>query len=109
MKCASKWTKACKPAWKPWPTIISKVPLAILNCIKLRNGNYPASLKQIKYMSLMDSVLFDYVEYEKLDSGYALDLTSTAPSLSGERQQQIVLHYPEDFWNGLGCLRSNVK
>jgi hypothetical protein len=43
------------------------------------------------------------VKYEKLDSGYSLDL------VNGWLGRPTTLKYPKEFWNGLGLIKSNMK
>lgn len=75
---------------------------------KLRYGKYPSSLTEIKFLNKMDSVNFHSVEYRLLDSGYELNLHQKAASLNGQ-QTEITWEYPDEFWQGLGCVKSNMK
>jgi hypothetical protein len=76
---------------------------------KLRNGHYPSSLSELKFVSPMDSSIFANVEYTRLDSVYELNLKMKFVSLDGKETGAIKLNYPTDFWQGLGCIRSNTK
>ena len=76
---------------------------------KLRNGHYPNSLADLKFVSPMDSSIFANVEYTRLDSVYELNIKMKFVSLDGEETGAIKLNYPTDFWQGLGCIRSNTK
>ena len=80
-----------------------KTAIALIELYKIRNGYYPASLDSIKYMGQWDQIIFYSVKYEKLDSGYSLDL------VNGWIGKPTTLHYPKEFWNGLGLIRSNMK
>lgn len=75
---------------------------------KLRNGKYPASLYELKYLNPMDSTMFNFVEYKSLDSLYELNVKGEYPSLTGKEMNKINLKYPKEFWKGLGCSRSNA-
>lgn len=76
---------------------------------KLRTGQYPNSLRELKFLSSSDSTMFAAVEYIRLDSVYELNLKLQFPSVGGGKQKPISLKYPPAFWKGLGCVRSNVK
>jgi hypothetical protein len=75
---------------------------------KLRTGEYPASLRELKFINALDSAYFTSLEYHKLDSGYALNLTFKAATLNNQLTE-VDLSYPPEFWTGLGCLKSNLK
>jgi hypothetical protein len=76
---------------------------------KLRNGTYPVSLNQLQFLSILDSSSINYVEYHKLDSGYELNITYKFPSVTGKKETPVELHYPANFWKGLGCVKTNAK
>ena len=75
---------------------------------KLRFGSYPSALRELKSLSV-DSSFISSMEYQKLDSGYSLNYTGKYASLSGETDVTINLQYPDEFWQGLGCVKSNMK
>jgi hypothetical protein len=77
---------------------------------KLRNGSYPGSLSDLQFLAAMDSGMFQFVEYQKLDSGYELNFKENVfSSIIGEKRKPVNLEYPAEFWKGLGCVRSNAK
>jgi hypothetical protein len=86
-----------------------KKALGNIELHKLRTGHYPNSMRELKFLSSSDSTMFAAVEYIKLDSVYELNLKLQFPSMGGGKQKPISLKYPPEFWNGLGCVRSNVK
>ena len=86
-----------------------KNAIAQIELHKLRNGNYPASLSELRFLAIMDSAMFDNVEYNRLDSVYELNLTMSFNTLDGKQNIPVSLQYPPEFWKGLGCARSNVK
>jgi hypothetical protein len=87
-----------------------KNKIALIELHKTRFGSYPESLKDLKFLPAMDSASsFSNVEYTKLDSGYELNLTMKATTFSGTKGVAIKLKYPDEFWNGLGCVKSNMK
>lgn len=85
-----------------------KKSVANIELHKTRYGNYPASLRDLKFLSMMDSGFVDGVEYIKLDSGYELNLKYDAVLIGGGKAD-ITLIYPDEFWQGLGCVKSNLK
>lgn len=84
-----------------------KNALANIELHKTRYGRYPQTLKDLKFLSATDSS-FIGVEYFKLDSGYELNLTYEAATFSGTAQT-VSIKYPDEFWQGLGCVKSNLK
>lgn len=85
-----------------------KKAIAQIELHKLRNGHYPNSLSELQFLSAVDSTIFHRVEYTRLDSVYELNLVMKAASLGGD-EEEIDLHYPAEFWKGLGCVKSNLK
>ena len=86
-----------------------KMAIAHIELHKLRNGSYPKDLSELEFLPTMDSAMFDYVEYTRLDSVYELNLKSAVPSLSDKGMDTLHLKYPPEFWAGLGCAKSNAK
>ena len=52
-----------------------------------------------------DSLFLNHVEYKKLEQGYELYVTSG--SFSDDLPPSLT--YPDEFWQGLGIAKSNVK
>lgn len=86
-----------------------KKAIALIELHKLRNGSYPNSLSELEYLSAMDSSMFNSVQYVRHDSGYELNLTLEFPSFNGNGITKVDLDYPPGFWEGLGCVKSNIK
>jgi hypothetical protein len=80
-----------------------KTAIALIELYKVRFGKYPESLDSIKYMGDWDLIIKTSVKYQKLDTGYRLDLTK---GWIGKPQN---LSYPDEFCKGLGLIKSNVK
>ncbi len=80
-----------------------KTSIALIELHKVRYGQYPEDLDDLKHLGGWDQLHLKNVEYRRLGDGYELNLTggwSRAPS---------ELEYPPDFWQGLGLVRSNLK
>ncbi len=86
-----------------------KNAIAQIELHKLRNGNYPASLSDLRFLAAMDSAMLKNVEYTRLDSVYELNLQMESPSFGGKQPKPVTLQYPPEFWQGLGCVKSNAK
>jgi hypothetical protein len=86
-----------------------KNALAYIELHKLRYGSYPSTLKDLTFVNTFDSAFFDSVEYIKLDSGYELNLTGRYVGFDQGNGDEIKLNYPDEFWQGLGCVKSNIK
>ena len=80
-----------------------KTAIALIELYKVRYGVYPATLDSIKYAGDWDQMAWTSVEYQKLDTGYVLNLTGGLLGMPDS------LSYPNDFWQGLGLVRSNIK
>lgn len=80
-----------------------KTAIALIELHKTRFGEYPETLDSIKYVGDWDRMPLASVEYEKLDTGYVLDL------VNGWNGKPKHLKYPKEFWEGLGVVRSNMK
>ena len=80
-----------------------KNAIANIELYKIRHGVYPETLKAIDYTSVFDSMNDSSVIYERLESGYRLDIGKGIFS-----RKQMHLSYPAGFWEGLGIKESNV-
>jgi hypothetical protein len=86
-----------------------KKAIAQIELHKLRNGNYPASLSELEFLTQIDSSFFSVVAYTRLDSGYELNLEMRSASFTNDTTGSVDLHYPPEFWKGLGCVKSNAR
>jgi hypothetical protein len=78
-----------------------KTAVALIELYHLRNGVYPASLKDLSYTGDWDQIALGSVSYQRLDKGYELDITN---GWVGKPQ----LQYPAGFWTNLGVMKTNV-
>ena len=79
-----------------------KTAIALIELHKVRFGEYPATLNDLRFVGDWDKIALSAVAYSRVDSGYSLDVTRGwvgKPSLS----------YPPDFWHGLGLRHSNMR
>ncbi len=79
-----------------------KSAIALVELHKTRFGEYPASLDSLKFLGSWDKMVFKSVDYERLDTGYALDIKE---GWMGEKPK---LEYPPEFFTGLGLRKSNI-
>ena len=79
-----------------------KTAIALIELHKIRFGEYPASLKELKFVGEWDAIALDGVSYKRLDNGYELNAVK---GWVGKPE----LKYPPEFWRGLGLVKSNVK
>lgn len=86
-----------------------KKAIAHIELHKLRNGTYPSSLRDLQFLTPFDSSTLKFVEYHKLDSGYELNINFELPDFTGNNKKDVKLSYPDEFWKGLGCVRSNAR
>lgn len=80
-----------------------KTAIALIELHKIREGEYPEGLDNLKYTGDWDKIIFHSVQYTKLEQGYELNL------INGWIGKPEKLSYPEDFWTGLGIVKSNIK
>jgi hypothetical protein len=80
-----------------------KTAISLIELHKLREGEYPSTLNDLKYIGDWDKIVFSSVKYTKLEEGYELDL------INGWIGKPKDLSYPNDFWKGLGLVKSNLK
>ncbi|MFG6415445.1 hypothetical protein ACG02S_16230 [Roseateles sp. DC23W] len=79
-----------------------KTAISLIELHKVRHGSYPATLDDLQFKGDWDEIALASVEYAKLDSGYALNVTRGWVG-------KPTLVYPKEFWQGLGLLKSNLK
>jgi len=79
-----------------------KTVIALVELHKARNGEYPASLKELRFVGDWDAIALTSVDYQRVDGGYELNVTR---GWVGKPE----LVYPADFWRGLGLVKSNMK
>jgi hypothetical protein len=79
-----------------------KTAVSLIELHKVRFGEYPPTLKDLKFLGDWDQIALVNVEYKRLGTGYELNLT-------GGWVAKPELKYPDEFWKGLGLVKSNVK
>lgn len=79
-----------------------KTAISLIELHKVRFGEYPASLKDLKFTGEWDQIALINMEYKRLGNGYELNITR---GWVGKPE----LKYPDEFWKGLGLMKSNVK
>ncbi len=78
-----------------------KSTIALIELYRIRNGNYPTSLSAITFTGEWDQIYRQFVSYKLRENGYELHLRKTSTLSS--------LHYPPEFWRGLGMVATNVE
>jgi hypothetical protein len=79
-----------------------KTAIALIELHKVRYGHYPDSLKDVKFAGEWDQIGLNSVSYKRSGDGYELDLVR---GWVGKPE----LRYPDEFWRGLGVVKSNMK
>jgi hypothetical protein len=79
-----------------------KTAIALIELHRIRYGEYPASLKDLKFTGEWDQIALSNVEYKRVGNGYELNI---ARGWVGKPE----LKYPDEFWRGLGLVKSNMK
>lgn len=80
-----------------------KTAIANIELYNIRYGQYPGTLNDLDFLGDWDKAIFQSVSYEKLDTGYRLDIIK---GLVYGTPTDIV--YPPNFWRGLGLKQSNI-
>ncbi len=78
-----------------------KTAIALVELHRIRTGEYPNTLEEIRFTGEWDPLYSQFVEYNKLDNGYELN--------ADQRQIKENLSYPPEFWRGLGLKSTNVQ
>lgn len=79
-----------------------KTAIALIELHKVRFGEYPKNLNELKFTGEWDKIIFSSVEYQRLENGYELNVVR---GWAGKPE----LKYPEEFWKNLGLVKSNLK
>ena len=79
-----------------------KTAISLIELHKVRFGEYPATLKDLKFTGDWDQIALVNCEYKRVGNGYELNLMRGWVG-------RPVLNYPDEFWKGLGLVKSNVK
>ncbi|MEZ4842988.1 MAG: hypothetical protein R3A43_01915 [Bacteroidia bacterium] len=80
-----------------------KTAIANIELFNIRYGQYPTSLDKLDFLGDWDKMIFQSVSYEKLDTGYRLDIVKGIVN-----DTPTDLKYPKEFWQGLGLKQSNI-
>ena len=94
---------SCAESDKTFGDEYFKRSIALIELYKIRNNVYPDNLSQIEYCGGYEYMAFEAVKYKKLLNGYELDLVKGWMGFPKD------LSYPKEFWQGLGCVKSNLK
>src|SRR5258708_7364264 len=79
-----------------------KTAIALIELHRIRFGEYPASLKDLKFTGEWDQNAVNSVEYKRVGNGYELNIVR---GWVGKPE----IKYPDEFWRGLGLVKSNIK
>ena len=80
-----------------------KTAIALIELHKVRFGEYPNSLNDLKFTGKWDQITLNIVTYKRVGNGYELSLDVEQGWGKSE------LKYPDEFWKGLGLVKSNMK
>jgi hypothetical protein len=80
-----------------------KTAISAIELYNIRYKHYPESLDSLTFMGDWDKIIYSSVMYNKLDTGYQLDLLRGVMNIKPES-----LVYPKEFWQGLGIRKSNL-
>ena len=79
-----------------------KTSISLIELHKIRFGEYPNSLNDLKFTGDWDKIALGSVKYKRVENGYELDVVRGwvgTPELA----------YPDEFWKGLGLVKSNMR
>lgn len=79
-----------------------KSAIAHIELYNIRYGHYPEILDSLTFLGDWDKAFFGSVDYQRLDTGYQLDVKAMISKTQPE------LKYPAEFWQGLGLRKSNI-
>tara|TARA_R110002126_G_scaffold54341_19_gene147226 strand:- start:3066 stop:3431 length:366 start_codon:yes stop_codon:yes gene_type:complete len=78
-----------------------KTAISLIELHKVRFGEYPSTLSELKFLGGWDEIALQSVIYSKSEDGYTLTVSR---GWVGKPE----LQYPADFWQGLG-IKSTQK
>jgi hypothetical protein len=79
-----------------------KTAISLIELHKVRFGEYPSALTDLKFTGEWDQIALNSVDYQRIGNGYELNVSKgwvAKPDLK----------YPDEFWRGLGLVKSNMK
>lgn len=79
-----------------------KTAISLIELHKVRFGEYPSALTDLKFTGEWDQIALNSVDYKRVGNGYELNV------LRGWVAKPE-LKYPDEFWKGLGLVKSNMK
>lgn len=79
-----------------------KTAISLIELHKIRYGQYPENLEQLKFTGSWDLMALQSVSYKQNAEGYDLDVVNGWVG-------QPEIKYPDEFWQGLGIQHSNMK
>ncbi len=79
-----------------------KTAIALIELHKVRFGEYPKTLADLRFTGGWDDIALSSVQYKRLSNGYELDVVHGWVG-------QPTLTYPAEFWHGLGLVKTNVS
>jgi len=103
--CAAALLSACafqKEADQKFGDQHFKTAISLIELHKVRFGEYPATLEDLKFTGDWDQIALNSVEYKRVANGYELNVSKGWVA-------KPELKYPDEFWKGLGLVKSNMK
>lgn len=85
-----------------------KIALGLIEIHKMRTGEYPNDLYELCCLNRFDSVAIRKVSYQKFGGRYILNILPEMDFFSGDSVGFCDFRYPDEFWNGLGIIESNL-
>jgi hypothetical protein len=76
--------------------------ISLIELHKVRYGEYPKSLNDLRFLGDWDQIWLSAVNYERTEEGYDLFLVRGLVDVPE-------LEYPKEFKNGLGIRATNVR
>jgi hypothetical protein len=77
-----------------------KTAIALVELHNIRYGEYPETISDLRFTGDWDPIALQSVEYERVPEGYRLKIKRGI----GIKHD---VEYPDEFWQGLGIVRSN--
>ena len=79
-----------------------KTAISLIELHLLRFGEYPAAFEDLKFTGEWDQIALNSIDYMRVGNGYERNVSRGWVA-------KPELKYPDEFWQGLGLVKSNMK
>lgn len=85
-----------------------KTTVAMVELHKLRYGEYPETLDQLRFKGDWDAIWLNYVSYRRLEQGYELNILMDKLNQFPMQDPTEQIKLPAEFFQNTGLVKTNV-